>query len=92
MATTAQIRNPLEWGWDQLKQAQQAVEATGHALGGADGSAATTPALVRRIGMDDLRLALRLGMADFAACRTPAGPTSCSSASPTRLPASCWCT
>lgn len=68
MATTSQIRNPLEWGWDQLKHAQQAVEATGHALGG--DTAAEAPAQVRRIGLDDLRQALRLGMADFAACRT----------------------
>lgn len=70
MAGTTQIRNPLEWGWDQIKQAQHAVEATGHALGGAPDAAADAPAAVRRIGMRDLGEALRLGMADFAACRT----------------------
>lgn len=69
MATTTQIRNPLEWGWDQLKQAQQAVGATGHALGGAD-AAAAAPDRIRHIGPEDLGMALRLGMADFAACRT----------------------
>src|SRR3546814_19198125 len=70
MATMPQIRNPLEWGWDQLKQAQLAVEATGQAIGGADDVAAEMPQMIRRIGMADLRLALQQGMSEFAACRT----------------------
>lgn len=64
------IRNPLEWGWDQLRQAQLAVEATGHAIGGAEPVDAAGRAAVRRIEMGDIAAALRLGMADFAACRT----------------------
>lgn len=69
MATGIHIRNPLEWGWDQLKQAEHAIEATGHALGGADTAHGAAPA-VRRIGLDDLRTALVKGASDFAACRT----------------------
>lgn len=69
MATTTQIRNPLEWGVDQFKQAQQAMQATGRALGGED-AARGAPLAIRRIGPADLVEALRLGMADFAACRS----------------------
>lgn len=65
MAATDQIRNPIEWGWDQLRELQQALGATGHALGGAG----TLPA-VRRIEVDDLRDALRRGITDFGASRT----------------------
>ncbi|MEQ8333386.1 DUF2189 domain-containing protein [Nisaea sp.] len=66
MATTEQIRNPIEWGWDQLRVLQRAFGATGHALGGAEKVTAT----VRKISVDDLRDALARGAADFAACRT----------------------
>ncbi|GHD48947.1 hypothetical protein GCM10017083_20640 [Thalassobaculum fulvum] len=70
MAIGTQIRNPLEWGWDQLKKAESAVEATGHALGGAEAGSEAGPAAVRRIRIDDLRDALARGVDDFRACRT----------------------
>ena len=66
MAITEQIRNPIEWGWDQIRVLQRALGATGHALGGAEEVTAT----VRKISVDDLRDALARGAADFAACRT----------------------
>jgi len=69
MATENQIRNPLEWGWDQLKLTQRAIGATGGAVGGA-AAAVDAPPAVRRIHIADLRDALSLGWADFTACRT----------------------
>ncbi len=70
MAVQNHVRNPIEWGWDRLKD-------TGHAIGSAastmDGSweahGAATPA-VRKIGLTDLRQALVEGVRDFGACRT----------------------
>src|SRR2546429_21865 len=64
------IRNPIEWGWDQMRLA-------GHAAGGRhiDGTATrplTEPLLVRRIAATDLKDALAKGLEDFAACRTDA--------------------
>src|SRR5262244_1074831 len=64
------IRNPLEWGWDQMKLA-------GHAVGGdhVDGTTAerlTAPLPVRRIAVADLGAVLTQGLQDFAACRTDA--------------------
>ena len=66
MAMGSQIRNPLEWGWDQLRQAQSAVEATGHAIGGADARRTR----VQQIAVGDLREVLEKGLADFRASRT----------------------
>ncbi|MBX6367939.1 MAG: DUF2189 domain-containing protein [Rhodospirillales bacterium] len=63
------IKSPPEWGWDQLK-----LVASG--LGGANpdeiwpaAARRGTPS-VRRIGLQDLRGALREGLTDFAANRT----------------------
>lgn len=70
MATTDQIRNPIEWGWDQLRELEHALEAVGHALGGSAGTGAGASASVRKIDVEDLRDALRLGFADFGASRT----------------------
>lgn len=69
MAIGHQIRNPMEWGWDQLRLVRQALGATGHALGGEDSVAAAPPA-VRRIAVADLRDCIERGVADFAASRT----------------------
>ncbi len=70
MAIGTPIRNPLEWGWDQLKKAESAVEATGHALEGAEAGRDAVPATVRHIRIDDLRDALAKGVDDFRASRT----------------------
>ena len=67
MATT--IRNPLEWGYDQLRHAAVAVEVTGHAVRGPHDAVATAPA-VRRIDFADLKDALMKGIADFGAARS----------------------
>jgi len=62
----ATIRNPIEWGTEQFKHATEHVESSGHSI---RGESAAPPA-VRRIGVSDLRDALKLGIDDFAACRT----------------------
>lgn len=67
MATT--IRNPIEWGYDQLRHAAVAVEVTGHAVRGRADAVATAPA-VRRIDFADLRDALAKGVSDFGEART----------------------
>lgn len=64
MATT--IGNPLSWGF-------RAIGSAGHDLGAVAqelGSRGATLPQVRRIGFEDLRAALRLGVADFAAMRS----------------------
>lgn len=66
----ATIRNPIEWGTEQLKHATEHVESSGHSIRGAHpGDPAYAPA-VRHIGVSDLRDALKRGLEDFGACRT----------------------
>ena len=68
--TRDHIRNPAEWGVDQLSAANQAVGRAGHALRRpAESREAPLPA-VRRIGLADLQDVLARGLADFAACRS----------------------
>jgi uncharacterized membrane protein len=67
MATT--IRNPIEWGYDQLRRAAAAVEVTGHAVRGRPDAVATAPA-VRRIDFADLKDALAKGVSDFGEARS----------------------
>jgi len=67
MATT--IRNPIEWGYDQLRHAAAAVEVTGHAVRGRPDAVATAPA-IRRIDIADLRDALAKGVSDFGEARS----------------------
>jgi uncharacterized membrane protein len=64
------IRNPIEWGVDQLKVAASAVETTGRAFVGTDAALRAPLPEVRRIGVGDLRDALAKGIDDFAACRS----------------------
>lgn len=64
MANT--IGNPLSWGAQLLGHAGQDIGAVTRELGG-EGAA---PPAVRRIGVADLRAALRLGLADFTALRS----------------------
>src|SRR5262245_29332870 len=62
------IRNPIEWGWHQLKGAGHAVGPAAHAVEGAE--AKNAPLEVRRITLADLREVLDKGLADFGAYRT----------------------
>ncbi|MBM3596688.1 MAG: DUF2189 domain-containing protein [Alphaproteobacteria bacterium] len=70
MATEDHIRNPLEWGWDQIKLAGTAISSTGHAVAGPGEGVDTTPPVVRRIEIADLKEVLAKGFADFGAYRT----------------------
>jgi uncharacterized membrane protein len=67
MATT--IRNPIEWGYDQVRHAVVAVEVTGRAVRGPHDAVETAPQ-IRRIGFADLKEALAQGIADFGEART----------------------
>ena len=70
MATQNHIRNPLEWGWDHLKQTSQAVGSAATAMDGAWEDRASAPPTVRRITASDVGDALAMGVRDFGACRT----------------------
>ena len=70
MAVEHQIRNPLEWGVDQVRLIQSALGLTGRALDGAEADRYTALPLVRRIEVADLRMVLVKGLADFSAART----------------------
>ncbi|HVJ44085.1 MAG TPA: DUF2189 domain-containing protein [Dongiaceae bacterium] len=69
------IRNPVEWGWDQIKHAGAAVESAGRSLLRAEDRmqaeklAAPMP-VVRRVDIADLRDAILRGVKDFGAYRT----------------------
>jgi uncharacterized membrane protein len=63
------IRNPIEWGADQVRLANMVVGAAGHSLQHADERADQRPT-VRRIGVADLGHALSQGADDFGAYRT----------------------
>jgi uncharacterized membrane protein len=70
MAIQQHIRNPIEWGWDSLKNTGRAMNAAGQTIEGAwEGRDRTIPA-VRRITGADLRDVLREGFRDFGAYRT----------------------
>ncbi len=70
MATQNHIRNPLEWGWDHLKQTSQAVGSAANTMDGAWEDRASAPPTVRRIHAADIGDALAKGFRDFGACRT----------------------
>jgi uncharacterized membrane protein len=70
MAADNHIRNPIEWGTDQLRGANVALGNAGHAVRGAEAARLAPLPATRRIGMDDIRDALRRGADDFAAYRT----------------------
>ena len=63
------IGNPLSWSVDAAKGAGHYVGSVTGRLGSGDPERAALPA-VRKIGMEDLRAALREGYADFVACRS----------------------
>lgn len=64
------IRNPVEWGVDQVKHAGQALETAGHAVRQAQAKLHSPAPSVARIGTADLKQALMAGLDDFAATRT----------------------
>ncbi len=70
MADRDHIRNPVEWGVDQLKAANLAVGRAGHALRRPEETRHSPLPAVRRIEVADLRDVLVRGLADFGAYRT----------------------
>jgi uncharacterized membrane protein len=64
------IRNPIEWGRDQLKHAAFALGTTARAIGGTREAKETAAPLVRRIAVADLKDVLAKGLSDFGAYRT----------------------
>lgn len=70
MAMQHHVRNPLEWGWDHLKQTGNAVGSTAHSMEGAWEARDAAPPVVRRIDAADLKDVLASGLKDFGAYRT----------------------
>jgi len=70
MAMQHHVRNPIEWGWDRLKETGQAIGSAANSMDGAWEAHDTAAPVVRRIGIADLRQALAEGARDFGACRT----------------------
>ena len=64
------IRNPVEWGVDQVKHAAQAVEQAGQAVRQAQGELHSPAPSIARISTADLKQVLMAGLDDFAASRT----------------------
>jgi uncharacterized membrane protein len=70
MAMHNHIRNPIEWGWDSLKVTTLAVGDAASALDNALEEHEHAPLQIRRIGIGDLKEAVRLGIEDFGIYRT----------------------
>lgn len=68
MPTT--IRNPLEWGWDQLRHAAHAIESLEQSATKPHDDVAASPPMVRRIAIGDFRDVFRKAFEDFGAYRT----------------------
>ena len=67
----ATIRNPIEWGADQIRDAGVALKHAGEAVQGEQGQDdALAHPQIRRIGIADLKAALAKGVEDFGANRT----------------------
>lgn len=64
------IRNPIEWGMDQLKHAAQAAQSVGHSIAGDQADADSLLPAVRQVKTADLKDALTSGFSDFGAFRT----------------------
>ena len=64
------IKNPIEWGMEQLGRAGHHAEDVGHSLHGQDAVASTRLPQIARIDSEDLRDALRKGWRDMQAQRT----------------------
>ena len=70
MASQDHIRNPIEWGWDQISLAALTVGSLGRSLRGSEESQRGPLPAVARIETADLRDALMRGLEDFEAYRT----------------------
>ncbi|MEZ0282571.1 DUF2189 domain-containing protein [Methyloceanibacter sp.] len=70
MASQDHIRNPIEWGWDQITLAALTVGSLGRSLGGSEDSQNAPLPAVCRIKVADLRDVLVKGLDDFGAYRT----------------------
>jgi uncharacterized membrane protein len=66
---TSTIRNPIEWGLDQIRIAGRAVESAGNAISETQDDRRARPA-VRRIHFADLGVVLAQGLDDFRLFRT----------------------
>ena len=64
------IRNPVEWGVDQVKHAGEALEEAAGAVRRAQSELHSPAPSVARIRVADLKEALAAGLDDFAASRT----------------------
>jgi uncharacterized membrane protein len=69
-AATMTIRNPIEWGIDQVRLGARAVGSASRAFDGTQQSLAAPLPEVCRIAVGDLKDVLAGGLADFAAYRT----------------------
>lgn len=66
----ATIRNPVEWGADQLRHTAQHMESVAHSVAGNGASARSRQPAVNRIRIADLKDVLKRGVEDFGAYRT----------------------
>jgi uncharacterized membrane protein len=64
------IRNPVEWGWEQLTHAATAIGAAGPALHHIQETIHSPAIPVRKIGTQDITEALARGFDDFTAFRS----------------------
>ncbi|HZB90646.1 MAG TPA: DUF2189 domain-containing protein [Stellaceae bacterium] len=67
---TTTIRNPIEWGLDQIRLAGLAVGSVGQAIGETGEDVRSPPLTIRRIAIADLGDALARGLDDFRVFRT----------------------
>jgi uncharacterized membrane protein len=67
---TTTIRNPIEWGLDQIRLAGLAVGSAGNAIAETQEGRSAPSLTLRRISAADLRDALARGLDDFRAYRT----------------------
>jgi hypothetical protein len=70
MASQDHIRNPIEWGWDQITLATLTVGSLGRSLGGSEESRNAPLPAICRIKVSNLRDALVGGLDDLGAYRT----------------------
>jgi uncharacterized membrane protein len=70
MASQDHIRNPIEWGWDQIRLAALTVGSLGRSLLGSQENRDAPLPTVCRIEAADLRDVLVRGLGDFGAYRT----------------------
>ena len=76
----ATIRNPVEWGLDQLRHVGAGMSNAGHAVHHVEERLHSPAPAVARITVSDLRDALEKGLGDFDArpastMKTPSPPT-----------------